>query len=102
MQDCTIDCGGYTKDLTRVTRDLRSVLILDNSPGAYRRFPGTPSLPLLYCSLSCTDNAIPINSWFSDQFDTALLDLLPLLNALRFTEDVRSVLGTNHQLKTAY
>jgi CTD nuclear envelope phosphatase 1 len=47
------------------------------------------------------DNAIPIKSWFSDPMDTALLNLLPVLDALRFTQDVRSVLSRNlhlHQL----
>lgn len=39
------------------------------------------------------DNAIPIKSWFCDQSDTALLGLLPVLDALRFTHDVRSVLS---------
>nr|CAD7568683.1 unnamed protein product [Timema californicum] len=43
-------------------------------------------------------NAIPIKSWFSDPMDTALLNLLPLLDALRFTQDVRSVLSRNLHL----
>ncbi|MGH0180241.1 UNVERIFIED_CONTAM: hypothetical protein FKN15_017496 [Acipenser sinensis] len=44
------------------------------------------------------DNAIPIKSWFSDPSDTALLNLIPMLDALRFTADVRSVLSRNlHQ-----
>ncbi|VDP81022.1 unnamed protein product [Echinostoma caproni] len=42
-----------------------------------------------------TDNAIPIRSWFSDAHDTALLCLLPILDALRFVSDVRSVLSRN-------
>lgn len=42
-----------------------------------------------------SDNAIPIKSWFSDTSDTALLNLLPMLDALRFTDDVRSVLSRN-------
>lgn len=44
------------------------------------------------------DNAIPIKSWFSDAGDTALLSLLPVLDALRFTQDVRSVLSRNLHL----
>lgn len=39
------------------------------------------SLWLLSCS---SDNAIPIKSWFSDPSDTALLNLLPMLDALRW------------------
>ncbi|XP_014252730.1 CTD nuclear envelope phosphatase 1 homolog isoform X4 [Cimex lectularius] len=82
-QHCTPDLGTYTKDLTAVTTDLTSIFILDNSPGAYRSYP---------------DNAIPIKSWFSDPMDTALLNLLPVLDALRFTQDVRSVLSRNLHL----
>uniref|UniRef100_A0A8R1ILB6 FCP1 homology domain-containing protein n=1 Tax=Caenorhabditis japonica TaxID=281687 RepID=A0A8R1ILB6_CAEJA len=44
-----------------------------------------------------TNNAIPIASWFSDPNDTCLLNLLPFLDALRFTSDVRSVLSRNLQ-----
>ncbi len=44
---------------------------------------------------SLADNAIPIRSWFSDPHDTALLCLLPVLDALRFVKDVRSVLSRN-------
>lgn len=82
-QDCTLDFGSYTKDLSAVCKDLSSIFILDNSPGAYRAYP---------------DNAIPIKSWFSDPTDTALLNLLPVLDALRFTSDVRSVLSRNLHL----
>ncbi len=60
--------------------DLSSVLILDNSPAAYRNF---------------MQNAIPIRSWFSDPTDTCLLSLLPFLDALRFVKDVRSILSRN-------
>ncbi|NP_001158420.1 dullard homolog [Saccoglossus kowalevskii] len=82
-QHCTLDYGSYTKDLSAVSPDLSSVFIIDNSPGAYRAFP---------------DNAIPIKSWFSDPSDVALLNLLPVLDALRFTHDVRSVLSRNLHL----
>nr|XP_003230103.2 PREDICTED: CTD nuclear envelope phosphatase 1 [Anolis carolinensis] len=82
-QHCTLELGSYIKDLSVVHTDLSSIVILDNSPGAYRSHP---------------DNAIPIKSWFSDPSDTALLNLLPMLDALRFTADVRSVLSRNlHQ-----
>ncbi|CAD6199084.1 unnamed protein product [Caenorhabditis auriculariae] len=81
-QHCTMDYGGYTKDLSAINPDLSSIFILDNSPGAYRKFP---------------HNAIPIPSWFSDPNDTCLLELLPFLDALRFTSDVRSILSRNQQ-----
>ncbi|XP_071494312.1 CTD nuclear envelope phosphatase 1A-like [Diadema antillarum] len=79
-QHCTLDSGSYTKDLSAVHPDLSSIFIVDNSPGAYRLFP---------------DNGIPIKSWMSDPADAGLLNLLPFLDALRFTSDVRSVLRRN-------
>ena len=39
-QHCTLDFGSYTKDLSAISADLSSVFILDNSPGAYRAYPG--------------------------------------------------------------
>lgn len=82
-QHCTPELGSYSKDLAAICADLSSIFILDNSPGAYRGY---------------RDNAIPIKSWFSDPSDTALLNLLPVLDALRFTTDVRSVLSRNLHL----
>ena len=38
-------------------------------------------------------NGIPIEGWTHDMSDEALLDLLPVLDSLRFTGDVRRVLG---------
>ncbi|KAI0229649.1 CTD nuclear envelope phosphatase 1 [Lamellibrachia satsuma] len=79
-QHCKLDHGSYTKDLSAIDNNLSRVFILDNSPGAYRSYP---------------DNALPITSWFSNPTDTALLNLLPMLDALRFVGDVRSVLSRN-------
>ena len=49
-QHCTPDFGSYTKDLSAICGDLNRIFIIDNSPGAYRRFP---------------NNAIPIKTWIS-------------------------------------
>lgn len=38
-------------------------------------------------------NGIPIEGWINDPNDEALLDLLPMLDSLRFTNDVRHVLA---------
>ena len=81
-QHCTLHYGSYTKDLSAISTDLSSIFILDNSPGAYKDYP---------------HNAIPIKSWFSDPNDTALLNLLPILDALRYVSDVRSVLSRNRE-----
>ncbi|KAK6176218.1 hypothetical protein SNE40_014543 [Patella caerulea] len=86
-QHCNLILGSYTKDLSAINPDLSSIFILDNSPVAYRSYP---------------NNAIPIKSWFSDATDTALLCLLPLLDALRFSSDVRSVLGRNLHLQVPW
>ena len=40
IQDCINENGTYTKDLTLVDKDLSNVFILDNSPKAYKYFPG--------------------------------------------------------------
>uniref|UniRef100_A0A183SZI4 FCP1 homology domain-containing protein n=1 Tax=Schistocephalus solidus TaxID=70667 RepID=A0A183SZI4_SCHSO len=86
-QHCLYESGSYSKNLSLISPDLSSIFILDNSPGAYRSYP---------------DNAIPIRSWFSDSSDTALLCLLPVLDALRFVTDVRSILSRNlHRDPTA-
>ncbi|CAC5410546.1 CTDNEP1 [Mytilus coruscus] len=82
-QHCQLMQGSYTKQLTEICKDLSSIFILDNSPVAYKNYP---------------DNAIPIKSWFSEPTDISLLCLLPMLDALRFCHDVRSVLSRNLHL----
>ncbi|XP_020815364.1 CTD nuclear envelope phosphatase 1 homolog [Drosophila serrata] len=77
-QHCHSNTTLFTKDLTLVNEDLRGVFIIDNSPNAYVYFP---------------HNALPIKSFIYDPNDRELLNLLPFLDALRFTKDVRSVLG---------
>ncbi|XP_043648754.1 CTD nuclear envelope phosphatase 1 [Drosophila teissieri] len=77
-QHCRASSPLVSKDLSLVTPDLSGVLIIDNSPYAYRDFP---------------DNAVPIKTFIYDPEDTELLKLLPFLDALRFTKDVRSILG---------
>lgn len=79
-QHCKVDFFGFTKDLRIISSDLSSIFIIDNSPGAYRENK---------------HNGIPIVSWFADPSDKALLNLLPVLDALRFTSDVRSILSRN-------
>lgn len=75
---CTHKEGNYLKNLTVIEPDLSQVFIIDNSPNVYSIVP---------------DNAIPIEGWFSDKNDAALLDLIPFLDSLRFTQDVRSILS---------
>ncbi|KAJ7276347.1 NLI interacting factor-like phosphatase-domain-containing protein [Mycena haematopus] len=79
LQSCTqLPNGSFTKDLSVVDPDLSRVCIIDNSPISYRFNEA---------------NGIPIEGWTHDPSDEALLDLLPVLDSLRFTSDVRRVLG---------
>nr|CAG8523330.1 5204_t:CDS:2 [Entrophospora candida] len=71
-QSCLNHHGAYIKDLTIVEPDLSKVCLIDNSPISYAMHQ---------------ENGIPIEGWIDDQHDEALLDLLPFLDALRFTED---------------
>ena len=59
---------------------MASTIIIDNSPTCYMFHPA---------------NAVPIASWFDDQDDQELLDLLPILQDLNLVEDVRVVLDTS-------
>jgi len=74
---CTCYKGNYVKDLNRLGRPIKHSLIVDNSPSSYLFHP---------------ENAIPVESWFDDENDTELLDLLPLLDTLAKCDDVRVVL----------
>lgn len=76
-EHCTFINGIYVKDLKRLNRDLKNVIIVDNSPNSY--------------SFN-RENGLPILSWFNDKKDTELLKLLPLLNYLSGVSDVRDVI----------
>lgn len=75
---CTVHKGNYVKDLSRLGRPLEKTIIIDNSPPSYLFHP---------------ENAIPILSWFDDEHDTELLDLIPFLEDITKVDDVRTVLG---------
>jgi Dullard-like phosphatase family protein len=70
--------GQYLKDLTIVEKDLSKVILVDNSLVSFRLQPR---------------NGVPVEDWISDPLDECLLDMLPLLDGLRFVDDVRSLLG---------
>mmetsp|Transcript_17466 Transcript_17466/g.37941 ORF Transcript_17466/g.37941 Transcript_17466/m.37941 type:complete len:545 (+) Transcript_17466:82-1716(+) len=80
FRDSCVSRGGgqYVKDLSIVEPNLARVLLIDNTPSAYAMHGA---------------NAFPIETWFGDPNDEALLDALPFLYALAPLEDVRSVLG---------
>ena len=76
-EHCTFYQGMYVKDLSELGRDLKDVLIIDNSPTAYLFQP---------------DNALPIISWYDDKQDTCLFDYIPFLINLSKIDDVRPIL----------
>ncbi|XP_016133863.1 CTD small phosphatase-like protein isoform X2 [Sinocyclocheilus grahami] len=76
-ESCVFHRGNYVKDLSRLGRELRNVIIVDNSPASYIFHP---------------ENAVPVQSWFDDMNDMELLDLLPFFEGLSKEEDVYGVL----------
>jgi len=74
---CTNYKGNYVKDMARLGRDLKHCFIIDNSPSSY---------------LFHTDIAIPCESWYDDEHDTELLDLIPILEAITKVDNVGAYL----------
>lgn len=75
---CVMADGSLVKDLTRLGRDIRQVIILDNSPTSYMLQP---------------QNAVPISSWFDDMNDNQLNILLPWFVDVSDSDDVLPVLS---------
>lgn len=75
--------GNYVKDLSQLGRNLKHVIILDNSPASYIFHP---------------TNAIPVTSWFNDKDDTELFELIPFLTDLKKVDNVTLVLDNNNDI----
>jgi Dullard-like phosphatase family protein len=71
---CTFINGIYIKDLKKCNRNLKDLIIVDNSPIAYT---------------FDSDNGLPIKTWIEDPDDRELMRLLPILEFLSKTKDVR-------------
>lgn len=107
-ESCVFHRGNYVKDLSRLGRDLRRVLIVDNSPASYVFHPnnavragaagrGRGALAGLGGAAGLTRPPwpcpqVPVASWFDNMADTELLDLLPFFEGLSRVDDVYSVL----------
>ena len=72
---CTQINGFFVKELNKLGRDLKDVIIVDNSPLSYFLNP---------------ENGIPISSWFDDKNDLELLNISVILEFLSFVPDVRN------------
>ena len=73
-EHCTFINNIFVKDLKRLGRDLKDIIIVDNSPFSYSFHP---------------DNGLPILSWFEDKNDRELNNITPLLIFLSKVNDVR-------------
>ena len=78
-EHCTkTDNGLFIKDLNKLGRNLKDVIIIDNNPVSY--------------TLN-KSNGLPILTWHSFQSDNELIKLIPLLIHLTIVDDVRTVIN---------
>ena len=68
-EHCSLINTTFVKDLERLGRDLKDIIIVDNSPLSYSLHP---------------DNGLPILTWFEDKNDTELFKLKPVLEFLSY------------------
>lgn len=73
-EHCTIMNNIAVKDLKRLNRDLKNVILVDNNPTCYSLNP---------------ENGFPIKAWLDDQNDRELFKLLPIFEFLSEVPDVR-------------
>ena len=73
-EHCTIVNSTFVKDLQKLGRELKDVVIVDNSPLSYMFHP---------------NNGLPILSWFDDKEDRELYNITPILEFLSNVYDVR-------------
>ena len=73
-EHCTLINTAFVKDLKKLGRDLKDIIIVDNSPISYALIP---------------INGIPILSWFNDKNDRELYNIMPILEFLSYVNDVR-------------
>ena len=76
-ESCTDFNGCFVKDLSKLGRDLRKIIIIDNSPVAYLLQPY---------------NAYPIASWYDDPADTKLAEIQQFLVSNYNSDNVYDIL----------
>ena len=78
-EHCTFLNGIYIKELKKLNRNLKDLVIVDNSPLAYA---------------FDSDNGLPIKGWYNDKEDKELDKIFPILEFLANTKDVRFFIHT--------
>ena len=73
-EQCSFENNIYIKDLKKLGRDLKDVIIIDNSPNSYKYNK---------------ENGIPISTWFDDENDRELYNITQILEFLSDVDDVR-------------
>ena len=73
-EHCSLINTTFVKDLQRLGRDLKNIIIVDNSPLSYALHP---------------ENGLPILTWFEDKSDRELYEIIPVLEFLSSVQDVR-------------
>ena len=73
-EHCTFINNSFVKDLEKLGRNLKDIIIVDNSPLSYSFHP---------------NNGLPILSWFEDKNDRELFNITPILIFLSKVNDVR-------------
>lgn len=76
-EDWTFYGGIFVKNLSRLARNLKDTIIIDNSPASYLMHP---------------EWALPITSWYDNMDDTELYLLTPILEWLAKADDIRTIL----------
>ena len=74
-EHCTPINTCYVKEIKKLGRDLKDVVIVDNSPMSYALNP---------------ENGLPILTWFEDKDDRELYNISSILEFLSFVPDVRN------------
>lgn len=90
--NCILRDGvGYIKDLSILCGNSNQMAVANLNGGGLGEIILVDNSPVSY-ALN-VDNAIQVEGWISDPSDTDLLTLLPFLEALRYTTDVRDILA---------
>ena len=73
-EHCSLINTTFVKDLQRLGRDIKNIIIVDNSPISYALHP---------------ENGLPILTWFEDKSDRELYKITTILQFLSTVPDVR-------------